>query len=98
MLLIQYGHTTTDPATAALAIPTLYLGAALYGIATALTLPTRPTYHLVAAAPLALIAVILATANATGTLGVLYALAAAARWLTRLTQMTRRPNQLRPNS
>jgi hypothetical protein len=47
------------------------------------------TYRVIAAAPLLLAAVVLATGNATATLGVVYAIAAATYWLTRLAQMAR---------
>jgi hypothetical protein len=89
MFLIHYGRHATSPTTKDLAIPALYLGAAILGIGTALTLPLATGYQIIAAPPLALAAAILATGNATGTLGTLYALAAATRWSTRLAQMAR---------
>jgi len=96
MYLIQYGHTNTNPTTESLTIPATYLGAALLGAATALALPGPLHYRVLAAAPLALTAAVLATGNATGTLATLYALATTARWLTRTGQLLHSPRTPRP--
>jgi hypothetical protein len=85
--LIQYGHTNTDPGTGPLRIPATYLGAALFGIAIALTAPTPLSVQVLAAAPLALIAVVLTLGHATTTLAALYTLATTGRLATRATQL-----------
>ncbi|HYS36160.1 MAG TPA: hypothetical protein VEO01_11065, partial [Pseudonocardiaceae bacterium] len=87
MWLIQFGYTTTDPATAGLRVPGMYLGAALVGIAIAFTLPIPRGYQVLAAAPLALTAAVLTTGHATGTLAALYTLAVTGHHLTRATQL-----------
>ena len=87
MWLIQFGYTNTDPATAGLRVPGMYLGAALTGIAIALTLPISRGYQVLAAAPLALTAAILTTGHATGTLAALYTLTVTGHYLTRAAQL-----------
>jgi hypothetical protein len=85
--LIQYGHTNTDPGTGPLRIPATYLGAALFGIAIALTAPTPLAYQVLAAPPLALTAAVLTLGHATTTLAALYTLATTGRLATRATQL-----------
>ena len=87
MWLIQFGYTTTDPATAGLRVPGMYLGAALVGIAIAFTLPIPRGYQVLAAAPLALTGAILTTGHATGTLATLYTLTVTGHYLTRTAQL-----------
>ncbi len=92
MYLIEYGHSNADPATRSWTVPALYLGAALLGVGTALAIPARLPYQVLATPPLALLAVVLSLAHATGTLAGLYIIVATGRWATRAVQLLVKPS------